>query len=64
MIDMTLYEEQLKKAVGVARQQHIIIPTFAEQRSPERIDPRIKARLRDVGLWDVNSFNCSVDLFF
>lgn len=57
MIDVTMHEEALERAVDVARQQNILIPTFEEQRHPERIDPRVTAKLRDIGLWDVNSLN-------
>ena len=57
MIDLTIHEEQLKRAVQRARERHIIIPTFAQMRDPARIPAGIKARLKEVGLWDINSLN-------
>ena len=57
MIDMTIHEEPLQRAVEMARQQHILIPTFEEQKYPDTIDPRITKKLQELGLWDVNSFN-------
>ena len=57
MIDLTLHEEQLAHAIARAQERSILIPTFEEQKHPEKIDPRITEKLRQVGLWDVNSLN-------
>ncbi len=57
MIDLTVDKEQLKRAVQSARERHIIIPTFAQMRSPAQIADAIKGRLKNVGLWDLNSLN-------
>ncbi len=57
MIDLTVYEEQLKRTIQRARDRNIIIPTFAQMKDPALIPDEIKARLRDVGLWDINSLN-------
>jgi cysteine synthase len=57
MIDVTIHETQLERAADTARKQHIIIPTFEEQKHPETIDPRITDKLRTLGLWDVDSLN-------
>ena len=57
MIDVTLNKAQLAKTVARARERHILIPTFEEQKHPEKIDDRIKAKLKDVGLWDINPYN-------
>ena len=57
MIDLTMHEEQLAHAIARAQERSILIPTFEEQKHPEKIDPRITAKLRQVGLWDVNSLN-------
>ena len=57
MIDFTMHSEQLQHAIETARKQQILIPTFEEQKDPRRIDPRVTAKLRDVGLWDINSLN-------
>ncbi|MBI4861062.1 MAG: pyridoxal-phosphate dependent enzyme [Candidatus Riflebacteria bacterium] len=50
-------EAVLAKTVNRCRERKIIIPTFAEQKDPTRVPEKIKRRLRDVGLWDVNPLN-------
>jgi cysteine synthase A len=57
MIDLTIHEEQLRRTVQRARERGIIIPTFAQMKDPTLIPAGIRARLRQVGLWDVNSLN-------
>lgn len=57
MIDLTIHPEGLEKAVKRARERNIIIPTFAQQIDPTKIPAHITAKLRDVGLWDVNPVN-------
>lgn len=50
-------EQVLEKTVSRCRERKIIIPTFAQQRDPGLIPEGILARLRDVGLWDVDPAN-------
>jgi cysteine synthase len=50
-------EAVLEKTVRLCRERNIIIPTFAEQRDPSLIPEKIRRRLADVGLWDVNPLN-------
>ncbi len=57
MIDLTIHRDELKRAVERARERNIIIPTFAQMRDPSLIPDAIKAQLKDIGLWDVNSRN-------
>ena len=57
MIDLTVHEEQLKRAVQRARERHIIVPTFAQMKDPALVPDGIKARLKKIGLWDVDSLN-------
>ena len=58
LIDLTIHNETwLEHAIARARERHIIIPTFEQQRHPERIPDAIKARLKNVGLWDLNPLN-------
>ncbi len=57
MIDLTIHEEQRRRAVQRARERNILIPTFAQMRDPELVPPQIKEQLRGVGLWDVDSRN-------
>ncbi|MDY6895673.1 MAG: pyridoxal-phosphate dependent enzyme [Thermotogota bacterium] len=57
MIDLTINKEVLEKAVGRAKENNIIIPTFAQMRDPNLIPEKIKQKLKNIGLWDVNSYN-------
>ncbi|MEO8169201.1 MAG: pyridoxal-phosphate dependent enzyme, partial [bacterium] len=52
-----LNHEVVKKTAARCRQRDITIPTFAQMRNPETIPATIRARLKGVGLWDVNPVN-------
>lgn len=56
-IDLTIDEEKLQRAIKRAKERHIVIPTFAEMKNPGLIDEKLKVKLKDVGLWDVNPLN-------
>ncbi len=56
-IDKITSETALENAVNRFRERGIILPTFEQQRHPELIPEKITARLRDVGLWDINPLN-------
>lgn len=57
MIDLTIHEAQRERAIQRARERGIIIPTFAQMKDPNLIPESIRARLKEVGLWDVNPLN-------
>jgi hypothetical protein len=57
MIDLSIMEDRLERAVERARERNIIIPTFAQMKSPELIPSDIKQKLGSVGLWDVDPLN-------
>ncbi|MGW8318979.1 MAG: pyridoxal-phosphate dependent enzyme, partial [Candidatus Promineifilaceae bacterium] len=57
MIDLTIHEDPLERAVRRARERNIIIPTFKQMQDPALIPDKIKAGLQDVGLWDLNPLN-------
>ncbi len=57
MIDLTIMEDRLDRAVEQVRERDIIIPTFAQMKDPSRIPDRIKEKLHNVGLWDLNPLN-------
>lgn len=54
---MTMNEDGLENAVKKAKERNIIIPTLEQQKNPELIPDEIKEKLKDIGLWDVNSYN-------
>ncbi len=57
MIDLTIHQAALDRAIQRARERNIIIPTFKQQRDPSLVPPAITAKLKNVGLWDVNPLN-------
>ncbi len=57
MIDLTIDQQRLDRAVGRARERNIIIPTFKQQKDPSLVPDAIKAELKDIGLWDITSRN-------
>ncbi|MFQ5886074.1 MAG: pyridoxal-5-phosphate-dependent protein subunit beta, partial [Anaerolineae bacterium] len=57
MIDLSINKEQLERTVRRARERNIIIPTFAQMKDPSLIPDRVKARLKSIGLWEVDSLN-------
>lgn len=57
MLDLTVFEDRLARAVQRAKERNIIIPTFKQQINPQLVPDGIKARLKNVGLWDLNPVN-------
>ncbi len=58
MIDLHVNKERLAHNVQKAKENNIILPTFAQMRDPEKNVPeKIKKALKNVGLWDVNPLN-------
>ena len=50
-------EQILENTIQRCREKHIIIPTYKQMRNPELIPEKIKAKLKNIGLWDLNSLN-------
>jgi cysteine synthase len=57
MIDLRINEQQLARTVERAREKNIIMPTLAWQKDPSKIPGVIREKLRNVGLWEINSWN-------
>src|SRR5512136_1592735 len=57
MIDLTIQPDCLARALQRARERQVVIPKLKQQRNPTLITPDITAKLRTVGLWDVNPLN-------
>jgi cysteine synthase len=57
LIDLTMNEKQLENSVKRAREQNIIIPTFAQQKNPDLVPNNIKEELKGIGLWDITPRN-------
>ncbi len=50
-------EKVLAKTIQRCKDNHIILPTYKQMRHPELIPTKIKDKLKDIGLWDLNSLN-------
>ena len=50
-------DEVIHRTAQRCRERRVVIPTFAQMRDPRRIPEAVTARLRDVGLWDVDPAN-------
>ena len=50
-------EDVLRKSIARAREQNIVLPTFAQQKDPSLVPEPIRERLREVGLWDLDPAN-------
>jgi cysteine synthase len=58
MIDLTMNEENLKRSVELAKKRNVLIPTFRQMKDPEAHTPaKIKEKLKQTGLWDVDPAN-------
>jgi cysteine synthase len=50
-------EKVLENTIQRCRERNIIIPTYEEMVDPTKIPQGIRAELKDLGLWDLNSRN-------
>jgi cysteine synthase A len=57
MIDLTLHQGVLERSIQRARERRIFLPTYAMMKNPHLLPAEIKDKLKNVGLWDVNSLN-------
>ena len=54
---MSVNAQTLDRTVARFRERKILLPTFAEMQQPQTMPDAIKARLRNVGLWDIDPAN-------
>jgi len=57
LIDSINNVKALQNAVKRFKERGIILPTFEQQRNPEKIPHNLKERLKSVGLWEINPIN-------
>jgi len=58
LIDKIMDEQILEKSVKRFREKGIILPTFAQQQNPVELVPdKIKNKLKNIGLWDLDPLN-------
>ena len=56
-IDLSINKTGLQHNIQKAKENNIIIPTFAQMQNPELVPEKIKAKLAHTGLWDVDPIN-------
>lgn len=49
--------EIIKRTAKRCKEKNIIIPTFKQLKNPDLIPQKIKNKIKDIGLWDINSLN-------
>jgi cysteine synthase len=57
MINLQINEKGLQSNIKKARENSIVIPTFEQMQNPGKVPEKIKAKLKNVGLWDINPLN-------
>ena len=57
MMDLTLHESGLQRAIERARQKNVVIPTFRQQKDPNLVPEKIKQELKKIQLWDIHPYN-------
>ena len=57
MIDLSIDRQGLERNLKKARENGILIPTIAQMQHPETIPGQVQARLKNIGLWDVDPLN-------
>lgn len=54
---MDTREKVLENTIKRCRERHIILPTYEQMKNPDLIPEKIKDKLKNIGLWDLNSLN-------
>jgi len=57
LIDLTINEKGLEKAVQNVKERNIVIPTLAQMKDPGKVPAKVKEKLKETGLWDVDPIN-------
>jgi cysteine synthase len=57
LINLNMNKEVREHNVKLCREKGIVLPTFKQMAHPEQVPEEIKAKLKKVGLWDVNPLN-------
>ena len=53
----SINKEVLARTVQRAKERNIILPTFAQQKDPQKIPAKIVEKLKGLGLWDIDPLN-------
>jgi cysteine synthase len=54
---MSIKQDTLSRTVERFRERKVLLPTFAQMRDPQSVPEKIRQRLKNVGLWDIDPAN-------
>jgi len=57
VFDKVTNQKALENAIKRSQEKGIILPTFEQQRNPELVPQKVKDKLKNIGLWDLNPLN-------
>lgn len=57
LTDKVVNKDVLQKSVKRFKERGIILPTFAQMKNPDLIPGKIKDKLKNIGLWDLDPLN-------
>jgi len=57
IVNKVVNHDVRKKAINRFREKGIVLPTFAQMRNPALIPEKIKDKLKNIGLWELNPLN-------
>ena len=57
MIDLTINKQALENNIRKSKENNVIIPTLKQMYDPGQIPEKVMAKLKNVGLWDVDPIN-------
>lgn len=54
---MQVNQQVLERTIKQCRDRKVLLPTFAQMRDPSLVPQKVKDRLKQVGLWDIDPIN-------
>jgi cysteine synthase len=57
MIDLTMHTDVQQKNIERCREKGIIYPTYEQMKNPDKVPEKIKKKLAETGLWDIDPVN-------
>lgn len=54
---MKVNQQVLERTIKQCRDRKVLLPTFAQMRDPSLVPQKVKDRLKQVGLWDIDPVN-------
>lgn len=57
LIDLNVNEKQLEKTVECIKERNILIPTLSQMKDPNKVPEKVKEKLKNTGLTDIDPIN-------